>query len=213
MKTMNIIPVLIAILIMVVSKSFGNDGKYEQAMKKNIQTVYTGKTIDELQSAVNSLERIGAAEKTKWEPHYYAAFGYIMMANVEKESAKRDSYLDQAVKSINAAKAILPEDSEVIALEGFATMIRVSIDPGTRGPQFVPQAMQLFSKALTLNPSNPRAMALLAQMQLGTAKFFGSDTKEACNTATKSLGLFDSFKSENPLAPQWGRGMAEGMCK
>jgi hypothetical protein len=216
MKTLTIIPLLIAILVLTVSKSFATDGKYEQAMKKNIQTVYTAKAIDELQAAVNSFERIGSAEKTKWEPHYYAAFGYIMMANAEKENSKRDGYLDQAVKAINVAKAISAEESEIIALEGFATMIRVSVDPGSRGPQYAPLAMQQFNKALTLNPSNPRAMALMAQMQYGTAQFFGSATTEACETLKKSLESFDTYKSENPLAPQWGRGMAEGMkekCK
>jgi hypothetical protein len=216
MKTFNIIPLLIAILVLLVSKGFANDGKYEQAMKKNIQTVYTAKTIDELQAAVNSFERIGAAEKTKWEPHYYAAFGYIMIANIEKDNVKKDALLDQAVKAIGAAKTISAEESEIVALEGFATMIRVTVDPGSRGPQYAPQAMQLFGKALTLNPANPRAMALMAQMQYGTAQFFGSATTEACETLKKSLESFETYKSENPLAPQWGRGMAEGMkekCK
>jgi hypothetical protein len=216
MRTFNIIPLLVAILVMLVTKAFSNDGKYEQAMKKNIQTVYTAKTADELQAAVNSFERIGAAEKTKWEPHYYAAFGYVMMANLEKDNTKKDALLDQAVKAIALAKGIVADESEIIALEGFATMIRVTVDPGSRGPQYAPLAMQQFGKALTLNPSNPRAMALMAQMQYGTAQFFGSATTEACETLKKSLESFDSFKSENSLAPQWGRGMAEGMkekCK
>ena len=216
MKTLNIIPLLILILVMLVSRGFAEDGKYEQAMKKNIQTVYTAKTTEELQSAVNAFERIGSAEKTKWEPHYYAAFGYIMMANTEKDNTKKDAFLDQAVKALGAAKAIKAEESEIIALEGFATMIRVSVDPGSRGPQYAPQAMQQFGKALSLNPNNPRAMALMAQMQYGTAQFFGSATTEACETLKKSLEAFDTFKAENALAPQWGKEMAEGMkekCK
>jgi hypothetical protein len=67
-----------------------------------------------------------------------------------------------------------------------------------------------------LNPENPRALALLAQMQFGTARFFGSSTIEACGTNTKALEKFEKFKSDNALAPQWGRGMAEEMrdeCK
>jgi hypothetical protein len=67
-----------------------------------------------------------------------------------------------------------------------------------------------------LNPENPRALALMAQMQYGTAQFFGSPTTEACTTLSLALQKFDTFKSDNPLAPQWGRGMAEGLkeqCK
>jgi hypothetical protein len=95
-------------------------------------------------------------------------------------------------------------------------MMRVAIDPATRGPQYAGLSMQAFARATTLNPENPRALALMAQMQYGTAQFFGSPTAEACGTLTKSLEKFDTFKSDNPLAPRWGKGMAEGLktqCK
>jgi hypothetical protein len=210
MKTYNIIPVIIAaFMLLLVRFGFASDGKYEEAMKKNIQLVYSAQTIGELQQAVNAFDRIGAAEKTKWEPQYYSAFGHIMMANRETDAAKKDSYLDRAMAAIEKARAIAPQESEVIALEGFAFMIRVAVDPASRGPQFAPVAMQALGKAVALNPENPRALALSAQMQHGTAKFFGSSTDEACATVTQALAKFDTFKSDNALAPQWGRGMAE----
>lgn len=208
MKTFNILPILfLALLILLVNSAFADD-KYEQNMKKNIESIYKAKTIEEYQSTVNAFERIGAAEKTKWEPYYYAAFGYVMMANVEKENARKDSYLDQAQTALNSAKAIASQESEIVALEGFVTMIRLSVDPGTRGQDYAPIAMQLFGKAIAMNPENPRALALLGQMQFGTAQFFGSSTAEACATLNKSLEKFETYKSSNALAPQWGRGMA-----
>jgi tetratricopeptide (TPR) repeat protein len=216
MKTMNIICVVIALIIGgSVNPLFAND-KYVSAMLKNIEVVYTAGSIEELQTAVNTFERIGAAEKTKWEPQYYAAFGYIMMANREKDGVKKDAYLDQASKAIEKAKAIVPEESEIVALEGFVHMIRVTVDPASRGPRFAGAAMQAYEKAISLNPENPRALALLAQMQYGTAQFFGSSTTEACGNAKKALEKFGTFKSENQLAPTWGKSMAEGMqgqCK
>src|SRR5688572_1341256 len=81
-----------------------NDDRYLEAMKKSIQSVYGAQSIDELQQAANTFERIAAAEKTKWEPHYYAAFAYIMMANREKDGAKKDGYLDQSMRAIEKAK-------------------------------------------------------------------------------------------------------------
>jgi tetratricopeptide (TPR) repeat protein len=195
---------------------FADNGKYISAMQKNIDAVYKAKSIEEYQQAVNSFERIGAAEKTKWEPYYYSAFGNIMMANREQDGAKKDLYLDQAKAAIDKAKAIIPDESEVIALEGFVHMIRVTVDPGSRGPQYAGLAMQTFGKATALNPENPRALSLMAQMQYGTAKFFKSETTEACNTLRLALEKFDNFKSDNPLAPRWGRGMAEELktqCK
>jgi tetratricopeptide (TPR) repeat protein len=204
------------VLLLVAQTLFANDEKYIAAMQKNIHAVYTTETIPDLQLAVNALERIAEAEKTKWEPYYYASFGYVMMSNRETEGAKKDAFLDQAMTAVNKAKEIAPNESEVVALEGFIYMMRVTIDPASRGPQYGPLSMQTFGKALALNPENPRALAMMAQMQYGTAQFFGSPTTEACATKDKALAKFETYKSENPLAPQWGKKMAEGMkdqCK
>jgi hypothetical protein len=72
-------------------------------------------------------------------------------------------------------------------------------------------AFQSFGKAVALNPENPRALSLLAQMQYGTAQFFGSSTAEACGTLNKALEKFDTYKPANSLSPQWGRGMVAEM--
>lgn len=217
MKSLSIIPVLLALLLFaLVKNAFANDPKYVEAMKKNIDAIYKAQTIEELQQSVNAFQRIADAEKTKWEPSYYAAFGNILMATKATDGAKKDLYLDMAMESIKRCKTILPDDSEVVALEGFAYMIRVTVDPASRGQQFAGLAMQTFGRAVSLNPENPRALSLLAQMQYGTAQFFGSSTAEACATLDKSLAKFESYKSENPLAPVWGKQVAEGLktqCK
>jgi hypothetical protein len=187
-----------------------NDDAYAEVMAKSIQTVYSAQSISTLQNTVHALERIGLAEKSKWEPYYYAAFGYIMMANQEKDGSKKDSYLDQAATTIKKAAAIKANDSEITALEGFVHMIRVTVDPATRGQQYSGLAMQTFGRAISLDPNNPRALALLAQIQYGTAQFLASSTAEACATNEAALQKFATFKSDNPLAPRWGQSMAEG---
>jgi tetratricopeptide (TPR) repeat protein len=209
---------LITVLILTVSigTATANDPKYVSAMQKNIGAVYQAKTIEELQQAINALERIGAAEKDKWEPFYYSAFAYIMMATKTPEPQKKDGFLDQAKTTLDKAATISPGNSEIAAMEGFIYTIKVSVDPASRGPQYSGMAMQAFGKALELNPDNPRALSLMSQMQLGTARFFNSPTDEACATARKALEKFGSFKSDNPLAPQWGKEMTEAtvnQCK
>ncbi len=205
----------VLMLTMIITMSFAQD-KYTIAMQKNIESVYKSKTPEEYQSAINALERVGKAEKAKWEPYYYSAFGYLIMATNEKDGAKKDQFLDLASSVLTKAKAINENESEIVALDGFIQMIRVTVDPATRGPQYSGQAMQLYGKALSLNPENPRALGLMAQMQYGVAKFFNSSTTEACATAAKSLEKFGTYTSPNLLAPMWGKGMAEGMvnqCK
>ncbi len=217
MKQLTIIPILIAAFLLAIVKfGFANDNKYAEAMQKNIHAVYTVQTIEELQAAANTFERIGSTEKTKWEPYYYASFGYVMMATRENDATKKDAYLDLAFTALDKAKAIAPNESEVIALEGFNYMIRLTVDPASGGQQYSGLAMGTLGKALALNPENPRGLFFMAQMQYGTAQFFGSPTTEACATLAKSLKKFTTYKSENALAPVWGKEMAEGMkekCK
>jgi hypothetical protein len=207
---------LFAIILTLIVSTLTAQDKYTENMLKNIDATYNAKTVAEHQTTANAFERIAAAEKTKWEPYYYAAFSNIKMAMLETENAKKDVYLDLATKDLDLAKAIKANDSEITALEGFVHMIRVTVDPATRGQEYSGKAFRSFSTAVALNPENPRALSLLAQMQYGTAQFFGSSTAEACGTVEKSLQKFETYKAENALSPQWGKQMAEGLksnCK
>ena len=208
MKTKTI---LLFILLCIINLAWATDDKYTEAMKKNIQAVYTAQSVPDIQLAVNAFERIGAAEKTKWEPFYYAAWGYIMIANREADGTKKDAALDQAQAAVKKASEIVPAESEVVALQGFVHMIRVTVDPASRGQQYSVLAYQSLNKAVAMNPENPRALTLLGQMQFGTAQFLGSPTTEACATITKALEKFAAAGEPKPLAPVWGKGMAEGL--
>jgi tetratricopeptide (TPR) repeat protein len=215
MKHVNIIPLLIAALAFLAVTASATD-RYTEAMQKNIEIVYKGKSVEEIQAAVNAFERIGDAEKSKWEPFYYASYGNLMIALRVSDASTKDKHLDLALETLKKASAINPSESEIVALEGFVHMIRVTVDPASRGQQYSGLAMQTFGKAIGMNPENPRALALMAQMQYGTAQFFGSPTTEACGTLNKALEKFETYKSTNPLAPVWGKPMAEGMkaqCK
>ncbi len=207
MKTLLIITVFV-VSIGYSQTQVSNDGKYREAMASNIQVVYSSDSPSSLHSAVNTFERIGQAEKTKWEPYYYAAFGYVMLANHEQVAAKKDNYLDHAENNIKKASAIKSNDAEIIALEGFVHMIRITVDPASRGQQYSMLGSQAFGKALTIDGENPRALALMAQMEYGTAQFMGSPTTQACATNEAALQKFTTFSSDNPLAPQWGQAMA-----
>lgn len=201
---------LTLIWLVATLATHAND-KYVETMKKHIEALYTDSTVEAYQSTINALERIASAEKDKWEPSYYMAFGYVMMANIDTDATRKDRYLDQATAAMEKAKALAPQESEVIVMEGFIYMIRLTIDPATRGAQYSGLAYQSFSKAVAVNPGNPRALAMLAQLQYGTAQFFGSPTTEACDTNRKALALFDADKPANPLSPVWGKSVAKAM--
>ncbi len=217
MKNLNFIPVLLALLLLLVATVLhANDDKYIDAMKKNIEQLNNAKSTEDLQSAINGFERIAQKETAKWEPLYYASYGTLMTAMREPDATKKDVLLDKALAAAQKAAEVKPTESEIVALIGFVHMIRVTVDPASRGQQYSGMAFQEFSKAVKLNPENPRALALLSQMQFGTAKFFGSSTDEACGTNATAIEKFEMYTNDNPLAPTWGKDMTEqlkGACK
>jgi hypothetical protein len=200
-------------IALTITIAYANDSRYEETMSKNIQLVYHAQTTEELQQAVNQFDRIGSAEKTKWEPFYYAAFGYVLMANKEKDAAKKDVLLDQAKAAIDKASAIKQDESEIVTMQGFVSLIRVTVDPAARGQQYTMLAGQSFKRALELNPENPRALAMQAQMQFGTARFFSGPTDEACATTRKALEKFATFQPASLLAPAWGKESTAELLK
>lgn len=201
---------LVLLSIVVLSSAFD---KYTDTMVKNIEVVYKASTVEELQNAVNAFERIGGAEKTKWEPYYYASFGYIMMTVKEPDATKKDALLDMAKAALDKAAAIKSDESEIVALEGFISMLRIGVDPASRGQKYSSLAGQSYGKALALNPNNPRALSLMAQLQFGTAQFFKQQPTEACATVKKAIEAYASAPSGITIAPSWGKQMTEGLLK
>src|SRR5688572_29386016 len=110
----------LGLLLTVPVVLFASD-KYSEQMSKHIAAIYKAKTPDEYQQAINAFERIGNAEQTRWEPFYYAAFGYTLMAANEKELSKKDPILDQAKANLDKAIALQPKNSEILAMDGFIT--------------------------------------------------------------------------------------------
>ena len=213
MKKLNVVTTFIVLLAILSADASSPGDQYLEAMQKCITEIYHASDISSLQHTVNTLERIASAETGKWEPHYYTAFGYLMMATREKEATKKDVFLDQAMTAVKKAKQLVPHESEVIALERFVHMLRVTVDPAARGQEFAPRAMEAFGKAIHLNAENPRALALSAQMQFGSARFFGTSTAEACALVQSSLAKFEAEKPKSQLAPTWGKTMAESLLE
>ena len=57
---------------------FAQNEKYIKAMESNVAKVDSNNTVDGWKELANTFERIAMAEKTQWEPYYYAAFANVM---------------------------------------------------------------------------------------------------------------------------------------
>lgn len=190
------------------------NGQFEKAMGKNIPAMFKAESAEDLQAVINQLNRIGEAEGDRWEPYYYVAFGYLRMSEMYETAEDKDKYLDLAMEAVKKGEEIKPNDSELEAMKGYVNMIKLTVDPATRGMTYSGLAFASFQKAIALNPNNPRAHFLLGRMQYGTAQFMGSGTEEACGSLFKALVMFEQQeKSDDPVAPSWGKSSTEEAIK
>lgn len=182
------------------------NGQFEKAMGKNIPAMFAADNQEKLQEVINQLNRIGDAEGDRWEPYYYAAFGYVRMSGMVETAEEKDKYLDLALETVEKGETIKPNDSELETMRGYINMIKLAVDPASRGMMYSGMVFTSFQKAIKLNPDNPRAHYLMGRMQYGTAQFMGTGTSEACGSLFKAKVLYSKVEQpSNPFAPTWGK--------
>lgn len=183
--------------------------RYTETMKAAIAELYSVETSDGYDPIINKFQRIGEAEGTAWEPFYYASLGHLFKGNKIEDLTVRDASLDQALAALEDAATLAPDNVEIILLEGFINMIKIGVDPTTRGQSLSPKIMASFGRALQMAPDNPRANLFMAQMQIGTAQFFGTSIEEPCLLIEKAGELFENAQPTSALVPNWGAGSVD----
>lgn len=201
------------LLLMVLSPIFSKgDSTYEKAMKDALGKLNQAASIEDFQQVANQFDRIANVENDNWLPAYHAAYVKVMMAAMEQDVQKKDPYLDAAQQNLDAVEAMEHDAVERLALQGFLTMIRMSVDPA-RGMELGMDCGMVVNQAYNMNNQNPRAVLMLAQFNHGSASYMGQDTSESCAMFDEVLKLLDEAESTeaDPFLPSWGRNMATMM--
>lgn len=198
-----------ALIAALGSVAVAQDDKYTKAMEPKVAAFDTTRNPAELLSMSAAFERIGDAEKTKWQPYYYAALTQVRTAYFLGEAvqaAKTDPLADKAEMLINKADALSPNNSEIYVVKKMIASLRMMGDPMTRWQTYGPQAEQALQTAMKLNPENPRVYMQQAQDKFYTPEQFGGSKAEAKKLFEKANEKFGTFKPATTLDPNWGRG-------
>lgn len=195
----------IAILLTTLT-GMSQSKEFAGAMGEALSQYANCKTINDFQTLGNRFSLIANAEKTEWLPFYYHAHCYILMSFMEpSDVVKKDSYLDEAEKSIDKMIALVPNEAEAFALQSFYYTARLVVNPMERGQEYSMLSGQAVGKALSIDPNNPRAKVIKLQNDMGAAQFFGKDPKEYCPQASELLANWDNYKLKSLLYPAWGK--------
>ena len=192
-------------LVIGIFTTTAQQSKYESGMQKAFELWGQQKPFE----AANMFERISKAENEKWIPHYYVAHINIIYSFGEKDKEKLTLQLQKAQEELDLAKAISPDNPELMVLQALLNTVWISYDGATYGMTLSGPTTQIYAKALEIAPSNPRVVYCKAEWDIGSARFFGQDTVPFCKDIEKAIELFANFKDETPFYPSWGKDRAE----
>lgn len=195
---------IITIAIVLVTSIATAQDQYTKGMQKAFQLWGEGKTAD----ASNLFERIASAEPDNWLPFYYAAQINTIVSFGEKDEAKLTQQLEKAQEYTDLAKAISPENPEIMVQQAMVHTAWVAFDGATYGMTLAAKIASIYSKAAELAPNNPRVVFSKAEWDMGSARYFGGDITPYCKDVERAIELFDNFKPETEFHPNWGKDRA-----
>ncbi len=200
---------LLIIAVMLIAGSTQAQTNFEKGMAKAFSLWEDNKMDD----AENMFERIAKAELDQWLPHYYIAQINSLKSWNMKDEMQLKAQLEKAQQHLDLAKAISKDNVELMVLQAHVLTNWVAFDGMTYGMKYSGKITELYSKAQAMAPENPRVVFSKAEWGMGSAKYFGQDTKPFCADIEKSIELFANFKPESEFHPNWGKNRALEVLK
>ena len=200
---------LILSIVLLGATLVNAQDRYSKGMEKAFELWQNQKTTE----ASNLFERIATAEPDKWLPYYYVSQINTVISFGEKDEEKLSKQLEKAKEFLDVAKAISPDNPEILIQEALINTAWIAFDGATYGMTLSPKNVQLYQKALEIAPDNPRVVLSKAEWDMGSARYFGKAITPYCKDVERALELFATFKSETPFYPTWGKERAEEVLK
>jgi tetratricopeptide (TPR) repeat protein len=194
---------LFALAAFLTTAIYCQSTSLEQAVREGLTKIDSAKTVDNLRDAVNHFQRISMAAPDRWEVLYHYAFAQITLSFRESDAATRDKILDQAEVNINKALELNGDKSELHTLLGLLYQARIRVD-ASRGMEYSQKAAEMFGRAMSENPQNPRAQFLMGQNIYYTPEGFGGGCANAMPNLTAAQELFAKEDRSSALMPHWG---------
>ena len=200
---------VITITFMLIGTILVAQDQYSSGMQKAFQLWGKGRTAE----AANLFERISTVEVDNWLPAYYASQVNTVGSFGMQDKEKLTQQLEKAQELIDLAKAISPDNPEIIVQQALIYTACLAYEGETYGKTLSGKVAEIYKKALQLAPDNPRVVFSKAEWDMGSARYFGQDTAPYCKDVERALELFANFKPESPFHPNWGKERAEKKVK
>lgn len=146
-------------------------------------------------------EKLYSVDKTNWLIPYYAGMTKSLMCLLKM--GDRDALANDALIWLARAKSIVVND-EIYCAESLIYTAKLSVNPALRWFTYEDKIKNALSMAKKLNPNNPRAYILEANIQHKIPFIFGGGCKSAKQLIQKAELCFNAQIKLNTLEPSWG---------
>jgi len=146
-------------------------------------------------------EQLYAVNKTNWLIPYYAGMTKSIMCLLKM--GDRDALANDALLWVGRAKSIVKND-EVYCAESLAYTAKMSVNPALRWLVYEGKIKNALKLAKKLNPNNPRAYILEANIQQKLPFIFGGGCKSVKPLIQKAEFCFNVQTKGSSVEPSWG---------
>ncbi len=196
---------LFTLLILCVTLSVGAQTQYDKGMQKAFELWQNNQPWE----AANLFERIAQVETENWLPPFYVAQINVLNSFNEKDEAKLTAQLTKAQDFLNDAKALSKDNAEIVVLQAQLHTAWIVFDGQKYGMTLSPKVAQLYDKAFSIEPENPRVAFGKAEWDMGTARWFGKDVTPYCDDLQRAVTLFESYEPKGKYYPNGGAEYAQ----
>ena len=146
-------------------------------------------------------EQLYAINKTNWLIPYYAGMTRSIMCLLKM--GDRDALANDALLWVGRAKLIAQND-EIYCAESLANTAKMSVNPALRWFSYEGKIKNALRLAKKLNPNNPRAYILEANIQQKLPFIFGGGCKSVKPLIQKAELCFNAQTKLHSVEPTWG---------
>lgn len=151
-------------------------------------------------------ERLLKIDSTSFLCHYYIAYANYRLASfyhTQRDNDKIDKVVDDAIDHLQKALDLNSEFADGYALLSSMYGEKIAVSP-IKSVYYGPKSGAAMSKALEIEPNNPRAYLMNGTSKYYTPKLFGGGTENAMEALQKATQCFKTYKSKSELYPDWG---------
>ncbi len=206
MKTISVLLLILFLGLNLQAQSLSPADSLLLKAKHQLDNAIREWSESDLQNARALFERLLNRTDKKFLVHYYIAYADYHLINFYQKDETRDQmekFLDDGIQHLKQSIELNENFSESFALLSSLLGRKISLSP-LKAIVLGPRSGTAITKAIQLEPENPRVHFIAGINAYFTPKMFGGGKDKARHSLKKALQLFEKYRSPSSLYPDWG---------